>query len=387
MEKMDTEIKEELSRLNALGLGRTLLPIEGPQGPRVAINGSVVVLLCSNDYLGLASHPLVKAAAIEAIEKYGFGSGASRLVSGNMEPHRLLEDRIRKFKGTEAALVFNSGYHANLGCIGALAGRSAEIFSDKSNHASIVDACVLSRAEVKRYPNKDVNRLEDLLKRSKAKRKLIVTDGVFSMDGSIAPLDSIVTLLDRYGAILIVDDAHATGVLGKGGRGTLEHFGVRHPSIIQMGTLGKAIGAFGAFIAGSRELIELLVSKARPFVYTTALPPSVCAAAAKSIDIIDETPGLRETLCENVSYFRDGLCGAGLDAPGSTQIIPIIVGDAQRTMEISRRLLEKGVFIQGIRPPTVPENTSRLRVTITSAHSKEDLKKSLSAIKEVLNEC
>jgi glycine C-acetyltransferase len=383
---MDIEITEELSRLDAVNLRRTLLPVEGPQGPRVIVNGREIVLLCSNDYLGLANHPLVKAAAIEAIEKYGFGSGASRLVSGNMEPHRLLEERIKKFKGTEAALVFNSGYHANLGCIGTLAGRSAEIFSDKLNHASIVDACVLSRAEVKRYPNKDVNRLEDLLRRSKAKRKLIVTDGVFSMDGAIAPLDSIVTLLDRYGAILLVDDAHATGVLGKGGRGTLEHFGIRHPSIIQMGTLGKAIGAFGAFIAGSSELIELLVSKARPFIYTTALPPSVCAAAAKAIDIIEEAPGIRETLQENISYFRKGLLEERLYTLGSTQIIPIIVGEAQRTMDISRRLLEKGVFIQGIRPPTVPENTSRLRVTVTAAHSKEDLLKSLSAIKEVMNE-
>jgi len=384
---MDIEITEELSRLGALGLKRTLLHVDGPQGPRVAIKGREVVLLCSNDYLGLANHPLVKSAAIEAIEKYGLGSGASRLVSGNMEPHRLLEERIKKFKGTEAALVFNSGYHANLGCIGALAGRSADIFSDKLNHASIVDACVLSRAEVKRYPNKDVNRLEDLLKRSKAKRKLIVTDGVFSMDGAIAPLDSIVTLLDRYGATLLVDDAHATGVLGKGGRGTLEHFGLRHPSIIQMGTLGKAIGAFGAFIAGSSELIELLISKARPFIYTTALPPSVCASAAKAIDIIEETPSLREILRENMAYFRKGLVEEGLDTLGSpTQIIPIVIGDAQRTMDISGRLLEKGVFIQGIRPPTVPENTSRLRLAITSAHTKEDLNKSLSALKEVMNE-
>ncbi len=384
---MNSEIIEELSRLGESNLRRALLLVEGPQGPKVNIGGKEVILLCSNDYLGLANHPLVKEAAIGAIEKYGFGSGASRLVSGNMEPHRLLEERIKRFKGVDAALVFNSGYHANLGCIGALAGRSAEIFSDRLNHASIVDACILSRAEVKRYPNRDINYLEDLLKRSRARRKLIVTDAVFSMDGAIAPINELVTLLDRYGAILLVDDAHATGVLGKGGRGALEHFGIKHPSIIQMGTLGKAVGTFGAFIAGGSELIELLISKARPFIYTTALPPSVCAAATKAIDIIEENPGLREILWKNISYFKKGLAKEGLDTLDSaTQIIPVIIGDAQRTMNISGRLLEKGVFIQGIRPPTVPENTSRLRITITSAHSREDLKKSLSAIKEVMNE-
>lgn len=208
---MNQEIIEELSILSALNLRRGLKLIEGPQGPRVRIDGKEAVLLCSNDYLGLANHPLIKEAAISAIEKYGFGAGASRLVSGNMEPHRALEERIKKFKKTEAALVFNSGYHANLGCIGALSGRGAEIFSDRLNHASIVDACILSRAAIKRYPNKDVNFLEDLLRKSKARRKLIITDGVFSMDGTIAPLNDLVTLLDRYGAILLVDDAHATG--------------------------------------------------------------------------------------------------------------------------------------------------------------------------------
>ncbi len=384
---MNQEIIEELSILSALNLRRGLKLIEGPQGPRVRIDGKEAVLLCSNDYLGLANHPLIKEAAISAIEKYGFGAGASRLVSGNMEPHRALEERIKSFKKTEAALVFNSGYHANLGCIGALASREADVFSDRLNHASIVDACILSRAAVKRYPNKNVNFLEDLLKKSKARRKLIVTDGVFSMDGTIAPLNDLVTLLDRYGAILLVDDAHATGVLGKGGRGTLEHFSIKHPSIIQMGTLGKAIGSFGAFIAGSRELIELLISRARPFIYTTALPPAVCAASAKAIDIIEENPLLREKLRDNIAYLRGGLKEEGLDTmESSTQIIPILIGEASRTIRMSDRLLEKGVFIQGIRPPTVPENTSRLRITVTASHTKDDLKQALSAIRECLNE-
>lgn len=368
-----------------MGLRRTLKLIEGPQGPRVTINGAEVILLCSNDYLGLSNHPQVKEAAIRAIEKYGFGAGASRLVSGNMEPHMELEERIRLFKGTEAALVFNSGYHANLGCITALADRSTDIFSDRLNHASIVDACILSRANVKRYPNRDIDSLEALLGRSSARKKLIVTDSIFSMDGTIAPLRDIVSLLDRYDATLLVDDAHATGVLGASGKGSLEHFGIRHSSIIQMGTLGKALGAFGAFIAGSTELIDLLISKSRPFIYTTALPPSVCAAAVKAIDIAEKEPALRERLNGNITYLKEGL--KGFDTMGSsTQIIPIVAGSAEKAVDISRSLLEKGVFIQGIRPPTVPENTARLRVTVTAVHTKDDLDKALTAIREAFDE-
>lgn len=377
-------LTEELSRLADAGLRRSLRLVEGPQGPRVSIDGKEAILLCSNDYLGLANHPLVKQAAIEAIEAWGLGAGASRLVSGNMTPHARLEEGIKRFKGTEAALVFNSGYHANVGCITAICSRDAEVFSDRLNHASIVDACVLSRAAFSRYPHRDVDSLERLLKKSKATRKLIATDGVFSMDGDIAPLREIAGLLDRYDAMLLVDDAHSTGVLGDRGRGTLEHLGVSHPSIIQMGTLGKAVGAFGAFIAGGVELIEILKSKSRPFIYTTALPPSICAASIKALEIIESEPSLRKRLWENAEFLRDGLHEAGLDTLGSqTQIIPIAVGEARRTMELSSKLLEKGVFIQGIRPPTVPDGTSRLRVSVTAAHSREDLASALSAIREV----
>lgn len=381
---MNTYFTEELSKLTNAGLRRSLRLVEGPQGPRVTVDGKEVILLCSNDYLGLANHPLVKQAAIEAINTWGLGSGASRLVSGNMEPHVRLEDCIRRFKGTEAALLFNSGYHANIGCISAICSRDAEVFSDRLNHASIVDACVLSRAAFRRYPHRDADSLERLLKKSRAKRKLVVTDGIFSMDGDIAPIKEIAGLLDKYNAMLLVDEAHSTGVLGDKGRGTLEFLGVEHPSIIQMGTLGKAVGSFGAFIAGSADLIEALKSKARPFIYTTALPPSICAASIKAIEIIEKEPGLRDRLWENAAFFRNGLREAGLDTLGSqTQIIPIAVGQAQRTMELSSRLLEKGVFIQGIRPPTVPEGTSRLRVSVTAAHSSEDLASALSAIMEV----
>lgn len=377
---MNSFITEEIEKIRASGLMRSMRLIEGAQGPAVTVDGRRAILLCSNDYLGLANHPLVKEAAIRSIERYGFGSGASRLVSGNMEAHEELEDKIRGFKRTEAALLFNSGYQANIGLIQALSDRTTEIFTDRLNHASIVDACLLSRAKVTRYQNRDTGSLERLLKRSTAGRKLIVTDGVFSMDGSIAPLDEITPLLDRYGATLIIDDAHATGTLGKTGRGTLEHFGITHPSIIQMGTLGKALGTFGAYVAGGIALKELLISKARSFIYTTSLPPSVASAASKAFEIIEREPELITRLRDNVSFFKKGLPPSADTLGSPTQIIPIIVGEAARAMEISGRLLEKGVFIQGIRPPTVPENTSRLRVTITAAHEKADLEAALKTI-------
>ncbi|MBI5048612.1 MAG: 8-amino-7-oxononanoate synthase [Deltaproteobacteria bacterium] len=391
-------IDKELSRLKNAGLYRNLRLIERKQEPRVNIDGKDVILLCSNNYLGLANHPKIKEAAILAIEKYGFGSGASRLVSGNMEPHNELEQRLARFKGTEAALVFNSGYHANIGIITALAGRGDLIFSDKLNHASIVDACILSRAEVKRYPHGDVNALEGLLKKNSELRtpnsKLIITDGIFSMDGDIAPLKELSELADRYGCMLMVDDAHATGVLGSNGKGTLEHFGIDNPnpvlrhngtSIIQMGTLGKALGCFGAYAAGSKKLIDYLINKARSFIYTTSLPPSVCAASIAAIDIIENEPQLRQNLWDRVKFFRDGLKNAGLDIMNSeTQIIPVLIGKADKAVQISKNLLDKGIFVQAIRPPTVPDNTSRLRITLMANHSWDDLEYALETIKETV---
>lgn len=380
-------IREELKRLEEAGLMRRLNTVEGPQGPRVKIKGRELMLLCSNDYLGLANHPAVKAAAALALERFGLGAGASRLVSGSMEPHRELEERIKEFKGTEAALLFNSGYNANLAVITTLAGRDTEIFSDRLNHASIVDGCVLSRARVRRYPNTDMDSLERLLKGSKAARKLVITEGVFSMDGNIAPIKEILGLVDQYGAILILDDAHATGVLGKRGRGTLEHFDIDRPDVVQMGTLGKALGSFGAYIAGSKALVELLISRARPFIYTTALPPAVVAAAKKAIDLAEESCELRDRLRQGSAYLRDGLKEAGIDTfKSSTQIIPVLVGGPAATMETSSKLFEKGLFIQGIRPPTVPPGTGRLRLTVTAGHTKEDLIEAALAIKAVFSE-
>ncbi|HEY4707795.1 MAG TPA: 8-amino-7-oxononanoate synthase, partial [Thermodesulfobacteriota bacterium] len=324
---MIESIREELAGLERHGLKRSFKVIVGPQGPVVKLDGREVILMCSNDYLGLANNPLVKKAAIAATEKWGTGAGASRLVSGTMDAHVMLEERLRRFKGAEAVLLFNSGYNANLALLSTLADRTTEVFSDRLNHASIVDACILCRAKVTRYSNRDCNALEGLLKASKAKRRIIITDSVFSMDGTLAPLAGISGLAQRYGAALIVDDAHATGVLGNG-RGSIEHFGVKDPDIIQMGTLGKALGSFGAFVAARTEVIELLVSKARPFIYTTALPPAVCAAAVKAIDIIDADPSLITRLWENTGRLKERLAQAGLDTMGSaTPIVPVLAGD------------------------------------------------------------
>lgn len=384
---MENYLKEKLAKITGAGLKRSLKLVESAQGPRVRIDGEEKILLCSNDYLGLANHPAVKKAMKEAVDEYGAGAGGSRLVSGNMTLHAALEERIKKYKNAEAVLLFNSGYNANIGVITALAGRDTDIFSDKLNHASIVDACVLSRANVKRYPSRDIDALEGLLKKSFAKKRLVVTEGVFSMDGAVAPLKDVISLAQRHGATVFLDDAHAVGVMGPTGRGTLEHFSLKNSSVIELGTLGKAFGSFGAFVAGSKGLVEYLVSKARPFIYTTALPPSVCAGAIAAIDAADKDPGLRERLWKNVSCMKSGLKGMGLDTMGSeTQIIPVLVNEAGRAMEISRKLLERGVFIQGIRPPTVPEGASRLRITVTAAHAEEDLGRALLAVKEAFSD-
>ncbi|MEK6531357.1 MAG: 8-amino-7-oxononanoate synthase [Deltaproteobacteria bacterium] len=380
-------IYKELKRIESLGLRRSLRTLDSPQGGVVSVEGRELINFSSNDYLGLANHRLVKKAAIESIEKWGFGSGSSRLVSGNTALHEALEERIRRFKDADAAIVFNSGYHANLGVIGALADRGTDVFSDRLNHASIVDACVLSRGNVLRYRHGDTGSLERMLRKSKAKKRLIVTDSVFSMDGDIAPIDEIAGLLDRYDAMLFVDDAHATGVLGKNGRGGLEHFSIKkHPSIIEMGTLGKSVGAFGAFVAGSVELIGFLKSRSRPFIYTTALPPCVAAASIKAFDVMEENPGLRLRLKENSEALRRGLNERGLyTLDSSTQIIPVLTGGVHKTMEISRLLFEKGLFIQGIRPPTVPAGTARLRLSAHALHTGQDIKKAVTLIKEAID--
>jgi glycine C-acetyltransferase len=375
---------EELAALREEGLYRRMRLVEGRQGSRVMLEGREVLLLCSNNYLGLADHPQLKEAAVRAVERYGVGSGASRLVSGTMELHEVLERRVAAFKGTESALVFNSGYAANIGIISALVGRGDVVFSDRLNHASIVDGALLSRARLVRYPHNDIETLRRLMSETETGgRRLIVTDGVFSMDGDLARLSELVVLKKEFDALLMVDDAHGTGVLGETGRGSAEQCGVMAEVDIHMGTLGKAFGSFGAYAAASKEIIDFLVNRARSFIFSTSLPPAVLAASLAAIDLIDSPAGLelRQSLARRSAFFKAGLHAAGFDSMGSeTQIVPILVGEAERTMEFSRLLQEEGLFVQGIRPPTVPAGSCRLRCTLMATHSENDLESAVQAI-------
>jgi glycine C-acetyltransferase len=375
---------EELEALSRDGLFRRMRLVHGEQSHSITMDGREVLLFCSNNYLGLANHPALKKAAIEGVERYGVGSGAARLVSGNMELHEALEARIAAFKGTEAALLFNSGYAANTGIIPALVGKGDAIFSDRLNHASIVDGTLLSRAKLFRYPHNDMLALRRLLEEADVSgRRLIVTDGVFSMDGDLAPLRELVALKEEFGALLMVDDAHGTGVLGETGRGSAELCGVMESIDIHMGTLGKALGSFGAYAAASREIIDFLINRARSFIFSTSLPPAVLAASLAAIDLIDSPEGaaLRAKLARNARLFGKTLREAGYDTMGTaTQIVPIFVGEALLTMEFSRLLLEEGVFVQGIRPPTVPVGSCRLRCSVMATHTESDLEQAVAAI-------
>lgn len=377
---------EELEALRAEGLYRSMRVVKGAQGSRVELDGKQVLMLCSNNYLGLADHPELRSAAVFGVA-FGVGSGASRLVSGTMELHDRLEERIASFKGTEKALLFNSGYAANTGIVSALVGRGDAIFSDRLNHASIVDGALLSRADFHRYPHRDMAALERLLRDKGGNgRRLIVTDGVFSMDGDIAPLQDLVRLAKQYGALLMVDDAHGTGVLGATGRGSGELMGVMDGIDIHMGTLGKGLGSFGAYAAASATICEYLVNKARSFIFSTSLPPAVLAASIAAIELVDSPQGkeLREKLAANTALFKEKLAQAGFDTMGSeTQIVPVFVGPADATMEFSKELLERGIFVQGIRPPTVPSGSCRLRCTIMATHEPGELEEAAGIIAEV----
>lgn len=376
------EIASDVQELKDRGLFRTFRVVSGPQGPEIIIDGKKVLLMCSNDYLGLANHPELRDAALKAIEKYGVGAGSSRLISGNMELHIMLEERIAAFKGTESALLFNSGYHANTGIIPAMVGRGDIIFSDELNHASIIDGCRLSFAETVVYPHRNMNFLEDALKKSVYRRKLIVTDAVFSMDGDIAPLPEIIKLGERYNAFIMVDEAHSTGVLGERGRGVREFFGIDNDIDILMGTLGKALGCFGAYAAVSRQMRDYLTNRARSFIFTTALPPAICASAIRAMDIIENNPAIVKRLHKNIECLSNGLRSVGISyiSEQNIPVYPIIIGDAQKTMTICGHLFDEGVFIQGIRPPTVPEGTSRLRLTVTAGHTGEHISRCLRVV-------
>ncbi|KAB0664876.1 8-amino-7-oxononanoate synthase [Oryzomonas japonica] len=374
---MEISIQQELEKIRERGLYRKTHLIEGRQSAWVEMGGKKVLLLCSNNYLGLADHPALIEAAVNATTQFGVSSGASRLVSGTMELHERLEAAVARFKHTEAALLFNSGYAANTGIISALVGRGDIIFSDRLNHASIIDGALLSGAQLVRYPHNDHNALARLLEKQRGSgRALIVTDGVFSMDGDIAPLRELVGLKAAHGALLMVDDAHGSGVLGEQGRGTTEMLGITEGVDVLMGTFGKALGSYGAYASVSQELRELLLNRARSFIFSTSLPPSVLAASLAAIELVQSPEGAnrREQLRRNSDLFRNSMRSAGFTLPdGATQIVPLVTGQADTTMRFSEMLLDEGLYVQGIRPPTVPAGACRLRFTLMATHGSDDL--------------
>jgi len=369
-----TDVAERLEELRERGLYRQLRLIEGPQGTSVTLDGRPVLLLCSNNYLGLADRTEVREAAAEAALRWGAGSGASRLISGNMEPHRQLEERLAAFKGYESALLFGSGYLANTGVIAALAGKGEVVFSDELNHASIVDGCRLSRAETFVYRHGDLEHLAWALYHQRGKPALIVTDGVFSMDGDVAPLPELLELARRHGARLMVDEAHATGAVGPGGRGSVSAAGLSGEVDLVVGTLGKALGSYGAYVCASKETVDFLVNTARPFIFSTAPPPPAAGAALAALELLEAEPELAERLQANARTLRTALAAEGLGVSASkSQVVPIQVGEAGTAMDLCEETLRRRVFAQGIRPPTVPEGSCRLRCTVMATHKAQEL--------------
>jgi glycine C-acetyltransferase/8-amino-7-oxononanoate synthase len=376
------DLAARLADLRGRGLHRRLRLIEGAQGPTVRLDEREVLLLCSNNYLGLADDPRVREAAADAALRWGVGAGASRLISGNMEPHRYLEVELADFEGFDAALLFGSGYLANTGTIAALAERGDVIYSDELNHASIIDGCRMSRAETRVYRHRDVEQLSWLLEQDSGRGALVVTDGVFSMDGDIAPLRELHDLCRRHDARLLVDEAHATGAVGPGGRGTVREAGLAgEPDVVIVGTLGKALGSYGAYVCADAVTVDFLLNTARPFIFSTAPPLTATAAAAEALAIIRAEPERVETLQRNAATLRGALAAEGLAGGDSaTQIVPIEVGDAEATMKLCELALERGVFAQGVRPPTVAEGTSRLRLTVMATHTEDELERAARTI-------
>ena len=377
-----SEIAERLSELERLGLSRRLRMISGPQGPTVLLDGKPVLLLCSNNYLGLADHPRVRAAAADAARRWGVGAGASRLVSGTMTIHRRLEERLADFKRTESCLLFGSGYLANLGVIGALAGAEDVIFSDELNHASIVDGCRLSRAEVVVYRHRDVEHLDWCMRRHGEHRgRLIVTDSVFSMDGDIAPLAHLAELAQIYGARLVVDEAHATGNVGPDGRGAVAAAGLDGEVDVVVGTLGKALGSYGAYACASAEIVEYMINTARPLIFSTAPAPPQVAGALAALELLAERPHRVSRLRANARVLRRALAEEGFPvADSEMHIVPLIAGEERAALRFCQQALELGVFAQAIRPPTVPSGTSRLRLTTMASHTPGELREAATAL-------
>jgi len=381
---LNTYLQTQLEQIREKGLYRSLRSLDSAADAVVMADGRRLIQFSSNNYLGFANHPVLRQAAANALEQYGVGVGASRLIAGNCSLYQKLEERLMRFKETEAALVFPTGYQANLGVITALAGPEDIIFSDELNHASIVDGCRLSGAAIIIYPHRNLDVLEKRIRTSPAGRnRLIITDGVFSMDGTIAPLAELSELARHYGCWIMVDEAHATGVLGKRGSGTAEHFHMKEDIHIHMGTFSKALGSLGGYIAGSRTLIDYLINKSRNLMYTTGLPPAVLSVNYAALELAEQAFDLRNRLWDMTHFFRKRLVEAGFNTLESeTPIIPLVIGDAAKTVQFSRRLFEQGINAHGIRPPTVAEGLSRLRISLIATHTWEDLHYALDVIEK-----
>src|SRR5487761_948495 len=384
-------LSQQLDELKQKGTYFRLRVLEDEQEPVCTYDGKRVINLASNNYLGLTAHPRLREAALGATRKYGVGSGAVRTIAGTMKIHMELEEKIARFKNVEACVVFQSGFAANAGTVSAILGKEDFILSDELNHASIIDGARLSRAKIKVFRHKDVAHCEELLKEVAAEpgHKLVITDGVFSMDGDIGPVDKLAALAEQYGAIMMVDDAHASGVLGRNGRGSVDHFGMHGLVDVQVGTLSKAIGSLGGYVCGSKDLIDYLYHRARPFLFSTSHPPAVAATCIAAFDILEKEPERIERLWDNTRYFKQELGRVGFDIGGvttpasETPITPIIVGDGRQTMEFSRRLFDAGVMATGIAFPTVPEGKARVRTIMTSEHTRAQIDQALEIFARV----
>jgi glycine C-acetyltransferase len=384
-------LTDQINELKAKGTHFSLRVLEDEQAPECTFDGKHVINLASNNYLGLTTHPKLREAALEATRKYGVGSGAVRTIAGTMKIHMELEEKIARFKNVEACVVFQSGFAANAGTVSAILGKDDFIISDELNHASIIDGARLSRAKIKVFRHKDLAHAEELLKevQNEPGHKLLITDGVFSMDGDIGPLPGLCDLAEKYGAIMMVDDAHASGVLGRNGRGTIDHFNVHGRVDVQVGTLSKAVGALGGYVCGSKDLIDFLYHRARPFLFSTSHPPSVAATCIAAFDVLEQEPELMDKLWGNTRFFKKelGLLGfniGGATTPASeTPITPVIVGEGRLAMDFSRELFKEGVFATGIAFPTVPEGKARIRTIMSATHTKDQLSRALEVLKKV----
>jgi 8-amino-7-oxononanoate synthase len=380
-----TPLHHELNARATLGLLRQRHTLQSAQSPHIVVDGKSYLSFCSNDYLGLANHPQLVRAVQQGAEQYGVGAGAAHLVSGHFSSHHQLELELASFVDKPAALLFSTGYMANLGVVQALVGKDDTVFADKFNHASLNDAMQLSRATVKRYRHNDMTQLAQFLEQTKSGRKLVITDAVFSMDGDLAPLPELLALCEQHDAWLLIDDAHGFGVLGEQGRGSLSHFGISSKRIIYMGTLGKAAGVFGAFVAAEQIVIDTLVNHARSYIYTTATPPALASAMLESLQLIIGGDALRAHLQSLIAQLRNGLRGLPWAVmPSATAIQPLLVGDNQAALNMSNELRERGIWVAAIRPPTVPQGTARLRITLSAAHSAADVTRLIEALHELV---